>query len=393
MIKHSFKLIWNQRKQNTYLIIELFLIFVLLFLNGTYLIEQASNYWEGTGTNVENVTYIWLQKNEPTISEDINIFNALKDELRSIEAVKSVTFNCSASPYTFSAYSGKVKAGKEEAYCHLKAVDDTYDNVFQSSVIEGRWFTAKDTSMSIAPTVITEKTAQHLFGKVSALNKEFTLNNQQFRIVGIVKRSKRNDYEEERYTVFIPITRSYWVDDDNRSELAIRTNPESALNIQEVVATIRRYLPASQYSIRQLADMEKMKRIANSYRGSDVLMALGIMLFLIINMVLGMIGIIGYRVKLRREEMAVRMAMGATAKKISRQIRVEMYLLCLLSIIPALLMAIQIPLLDLFPVDDSLFYIALGSAILFIYLLVAIAVWYPARSILRIEPALALKEE
>lgn len=304
-----------------------------------------------------------------------------------------MTFNCSASPYTFSAYSGKVKAGKEEAYCHLKAVDDTYDNVFQSSVIEGRWFTAKDTSMSIAPTVITEKTAQHLFGKVSALNKEFTLNNQQFRIVGIVKRSKRNDYEEERYTVFIPITRSYWVDDDNRSELAIRTNPESALNIQEVVATIRRYLPASQYSIRQLADMEKMKRIANSYRGSDVLMALGIMLFLIINMVLGMIGIIGYRVKLRREEMAVRMAMGATAKKISRQIRVEMYLLCLLSIIPALLMAIQIPLLDLFPVDDSLFYIALGSAILFIYLLVAIAVWYPARSILRIEPALALKEE
>ncbi len=393
MIKHSFKLIWNQRKQNTYLIIELFLIFVLLFLNGTYLLEQASNYWEGTGANVENVTYIWLQKNEPTISEDINIFNALKDELRSIEAVKSVTFNCSASPYTFSAYSGKVKVGKQEAYCHLKAVDDTYDNVFQSPVIEGRWFTSKDTSMSIAPTVITEKTAEHLFGTESALNKEFTLNNQQFRIVGIVKRSKRNDYEAERYTVFIPITRSYWVDDNNRSELAIQTSPDSALNIQEVVATIRRYLPASQYSIRQLADMEKMKRIANSYRGSDVLMALGIMLFLVINMVLGMIGIIGYRVKLRREEMAVRMAMGATAKKISRQICVEMYLLCLLSIIPALLMAIQIPLLDLFPVDDGLFYIALGSAILVIYLLVAIAVWYPARSILRIEPALALKEE
>jgi len=392
MIKHSFKLIWNQRKQNTYLIIELFLIFVLLFLNGTYLIEQASNYWEGTGANVENVTYIWLQKNTPITFEDLKTFNPLMNELREMQTIENLSLNFTASPYTFSAYSGVVKFGKLEVRSRFKAVDDNYDDVFQSSVIEGRWFTSKDTSMSIAPTVITEKTAEHLFGTESALSKQLTLNNQQFRVTGVVKHSKRNDYEEERPTVFIPYTRSQ-LNDGQRTELAIRATPESALNIQEVVATIRKYLPASQYSIRQLANMEEMKRVANSYRGGDVLMALGIMLFLIINMVLGMIGIIGYRVKLRREEMAVRMAMGATAKKISQQIRIEMYLLCLLSITPALLMAIQIPLLDLFPVDNSLFYIALGCAILFIFLLVALAVWYPARSVLRIEPALALKEE
>lgn len=393
MIKHSFKLIWNQRKQNTYLIIELFLIFSLLFLNGAYLIEQGSNYWEGIGANVENVTYIWLQKDGATQTEELQTFNHLKKELKTNKAIESVSLNASSAPYIFSVHLNKVKAGNNTVNCHIKAVDDDYQKVFQYPLTSGRWFTAADTSKSTAPALITEKTKNRLFGHQSAINELVTLGNQQYLIVGVVQRSKRNDYAEESDAMFIPITRSYWLAGNSRSELAIRSTNNEALNIQQVVNTIRNYFPSEQYEIRQLETMNEMKSKANSFIGNDVLMAFGIMIFLIINMVLGMIGIIGYRVKQRRQEIAVRLAMGATPKKVSHQIRLEMYLLCLLSIIPALLLAIQIPLLDLFPVDKAEFFIALGSAILFIFLLVAIAVWYPARSVLQIEPALALKEE
>jgi len=393
MIKHSLKLIWNQRKKNTYLIIELFLIFVLLFLNGTYLIEKGSYYLEGVGANVEDVTYIRLEKKTPITPNDLATFNALKNELREMKTIENVSLNYRSTPYTYSMQRDKVKAGKHQLNCRIQSVDDDYQKIFQSPITAGDWFTAKDTNNRIAPALITEKTANYLFANESPLNKRITINRDEFRIVGVLEKSKRNNYEKEQHAIIIPISRSNWLKENNLSELAIRSYSGQALNIQEVISHLRNYLPAKQYDIRQISEMTQMKTNANRFTKSDILMSLGIMLFLIINMVLGMIGIIGYRVKLRREEMAVRMAMGATAKKVSQQIRVEMYLLCLLSIIPALLMAIQIPLLDLFPVDDSLFYIALGSAILFIYLLVAIAVWYPARSILRIEPALALKEE
>ena len=393
MIKHSLKLIWNQRKKNTYLIIELFLIFVLLFLNGTYLIEKGSYYLEGVGANVEDVTYIRLEKKTPITPNDLATFNALKNELREMKTIENVSLNYRSTPYTYSMQRDKVKAGKHQLNCRIQSVDDDYQKIFQSPITAGDWFTAKDTNNRIAPALITEKTANYLFANESPLNKRITIGRDEFRIVGVLEKSKRNNYEKEQHAIIIPISRSNWLKENNLSELAIRSYSGQALNIQEVISHLRNYLPAKQYDIRQISEMTQMKTNANRFTKSDILMSLGIMLFLIINMVLGMIGIIGYRVKLRREEMAVRIAMGATAKKVSQQIRVEMYLLCLLSIIPALLMAIQIPLLDLFPVDDSLFYIALGSAILFIYLLVAIAVWYPARSILRIEPALALKEE
>ena len=44
MIRHALKFMWNQKRKNLYLILELFLIFTVILLSGTYFIEKIALY-------------------------------------------------------------------------------------------------------------------------------------------------------------------------------------------------------------------------------------------------------------------------------------------------------------------------------------------------------------
>jgi putative ABC transport system permease protein len=130
-----------------------------------------------------------------------------------------------------------------------------------------------------------------------------------------------------------------------------------------------------------------------------------VVLFLLVNVFLGLIGTFWFRTRRRRAEIALRLSMGSSRKQIFGLLMGEGLLLLALVTIPAMIICYNIgiaeisigrtELISTWPVKWSFLRFLLGSlaAWLLIALMVAIGIWFPARQSMKIQPAEALHEE
>lgn len=130
-----------------------------------------------------------------------------------------------------------------------------------------------------------------------------------------------------------------------------------------------------------------------------------VVLFLLVNVFLGLIGTFWFRTRRRRNEIALRLAMGSTKKQIFCLLMGEGLLLLTLVALPAMLVCYNVgvaefimghtELITTWPVEWSFLRFLLGSlgAWLLIALMVVTGIWFPAQQAIDIQPAEALHEE
>src|SRR5439155_27004632 len=92
--------------------------------------------------------------------------------------------------------------------------------------------------------------------------------------------------------------------------------------------------------------------------------------FLIINVALGLFGVLWYNINKRRTEIGLRRAVVASGNSVSAQLVGEALILATLSLTIGSFFAIQFPLLNVFNLPAGVYLTAQGFAIVFIYLLV-----------------------
>lgn len=130
-----------------------------------------------------------------------------------------------------------------------------------------------------------------------------------------------------------------------------------------------------------------------------------VVLFLLVNVFLGLIGTFWVRTRRRRSEIALRIAMGSSKAQIFRLLIGEGLLLLALVIVPAMIVCYNVgiaemtvgrtELISTWPVEWSFVRFLLGSigAWMLIALMVIMGIWFPARQAMNIQPAEALHEE
>lgn len=130
-----------------------------------------------------------------------------------------------------------------------------------------------------------------------------------------------------------------------------------------------------------------------------------VVLFLLVNVFLGLIGTFWFRTRRRRGEIALRLAMGSTKSQVFRLLTGEGLLLLALVTLPAMIICYNIgvaeftigrtELISTWPVKWTFMRFLLGSlgAWLLIALMVMVGIWFPARQAMKIQPAEALHEE
>ena len=130
-----------------------------------------------------------------------------------------------------------------------------------------------------------------------------------------------------------------------------------------------------------------------------------VVLFLLVNVFLGLIGTFWFRTRRRRGEIALRLAMGSTKSQVFRLLTGEGLLLLALVTLPAMIICYNIgvaeftigrtELISTWPVKWTFIRFLLGSlgAWLLIALMVMVGIWFPARQAMKIQPAEALHEE
>jgi putative ABC transport system permease protein len=124
------------------------------------------------------------------------------------------------------------------------------------------------------------------------------------------------------------------------------------------------------------------------------LVALGLVCgFLILNVALGLFGVLWQTINQRRAELGVRRALGATAGTISGQVLGEILVLTTFGLGLGLLVAAQFPLLGVFNIKAGVYLTAMALAAVGLYLLATVCALYPSQLAARIKPAVALREE
>jgi putative ABC transport system permease protein len=114
--------------------------------------------------------------------------------------------------------------------------------------------------------------------------------------------------------------------------------------------------------------------------------------FLLINIALGLFGVLFTQINRRRSEIGLRKAMGATGGEVTRQFVLETLIVTLGGLLIGTFFAIQVPLLDLLPIDDKFFYWGILGAIVIILTIVMVCALVPSRLASRLHPADVLHE-
>lgn len=130
-----------------------------------------------------------------------------------------------------------------------------------------------------------------------------------------------------------------------------------------------------------------------------------VVLFLLINVFLGLIGTFWFRTRRRRSEIALRLAMGSSKQQVFRLLIGEGLLLLTLAALPAMIICYNVgiaefsigrtALISTWPVEWSIMRFLLGTlgAWLLMAAMIIGGIWWPARQAVKMEAAEALREE
>ncbi|MFD2784593.1 ABC transporter permease [Hymenobacter rubripertinctus] len=396
MIRHLITLMWNRRRANALLLAEIFLAFVVLFVVGSVGLFNWRNYQEPMGFSYDNVWVIDLDAGTQPRADQFATLQTVLRQLRSAPGVVSVSRTASNTPFSGSNNTTWMETEKDGIKQSVEDVNYYEANIELREVMgvqmrEGRWFDHRDETATRTPVVITQLLRDKLFGPgAPAVGKRINNREAEWQVVGVSGAYRADgELQEPRPAMFV-----YLSPDDTtraRNTLLVKVRPGSGAALEKKIsADIRSAGTTWSSNVRALAE----QRLTQFKFGLVLPVILGVVcLFLIINVALGLFGVLWLNISRRRGEIGVRRAMGATAGNISGQVLGEILVLTTFGLVLGLLVAVQFPLLGIFSVLPSIYFTAMLLAAGVLYLLAVVCALYPSRLAAGIQPAVALREE
>ncbi|MDO7874707.1 ABC transporter permease [Hymenobacter sp. ASUV-10] len=401
MFRHIFKLIWNRKRHNSLLLSEIFFSFVVLFLVGTVLITYATHYLEPHGFNYRQVWRLEIKAGQGEKMPRAELDEVLR-RVQALPGIEQVALTSGNLPFTFNNNNSFFKyQGRKSGLTDTYDADDHYAQVMQLHLREGRWFAKGDDGSHYRPVVISQNLREALFGKGPALGKIFSFDwdkkgeavawQDKFLVTGVADDVRMgNDFGEATPSMWkrlIPFDTTHW----ETANVVVRVTPGQGGALQEKIARTVAGVTRQWTTMVRVMDQDRLHK--RRYTLVPMLGLVIVSVFLIVNVALGLFGVLWYNINQRRAEIGLRRAMGATGPAISRQFLGEMLVITTLGIALGVLLAVQFPLLDAFELAPQFYLMGIGVAVAAIYVLTAVCAWQPSRLAASIQPAVALREE
>ncbi len=272
-----------------------------------------------------------------------------------------------------------------------------YIETMKIPLLEGRTFTAADGPNSLPVAVVDQAFVQKYFPREDPIGKLVANNGHGFTgsrdhpatIIGVVGSVANRDLAEPVLpAIYVPATQM------PRSAIFIVARTSGNADITSSVRDILRNMDSSV----ALFDVETMSaRVQDSIklRRFVAWMLNGFALVGLLLAALGLYGTLAYTVQLRRREIAIRMALGASPRKTRALILRHCASIAVAGFVPGALICVVAAratrsfLYGISPLD--LWTIAIALAGFFAFVLAA--AWLPAIKATRVDALLALREE
>ena len=395
MIRHLFTLIWNRRRANFLLIFEIFLAFVVLFVVGSLLVYNQQNYRTPLGFAYEQVWRIGLDPGTLPRAGQLATVRQVMARLRAMPEVLAVGRTSSNTPFSGSTNNSTVFGSVGEKGPNGQAsgvlMEDDLRDVLQLPLVAGRWFDKRDDAAARPPAVLTRDLAGQLLPQQSPLGKVVKRNGTEYLVVGLIERFRADDpLSEPRPAILMRVSPqdTAW---GEASDMLLRVRPGAGAALERRMTTeIMAIAKGWNVGISALPE----QRAAQLKRALTPIVALGLVcVFLIVNVAMGLFGVLWQTINQRRGEIGLRRAIGASAGRISAQIVGEILVVTTFGLLLGLLVAAQFPLLGVLGVRPDVYLTAMGLAVGLVYMLTSLCALYPSRLAAGIHPAVALREE
>lgn len=398
MIRHLFKLMWNRKRRNMLLMIEMLISFIVIFAIASTIFGWGLQYMQPLGFDPENLWVLnvsWEGKVEgQTNQEAITLMKRLEQEAKAFDQVAGVCWTYGNTPYSNSTwYSGLEWKGQHIRYQYIKAGDD-YAKVLRIPLIEGSWFGPEYDGSPNTPVVINEKLREILFGPDGqAVGQILTDEGRSYIVTGVIDQYRYKGDLDYQYPIFFERL------DFNDSAaflptcLLIRVKPGTGITFEKNITDyLSGVVPGWTLRIEDISDL-RSAYFKSRYMALLIPAVLGG--FLIFNVALGLFGVLWYSINRRRSELGLRRALGATKREVRRQIVGESIVMALFAIVVGTVLAVHAPIFDIMgpAVGSSAYLLAISVAAALICLLVLTCAWYPANLAARVHPATALHDE
>ena len=401
MIRHLLKLVWNRKRTNALIILEIFFSFLVVFLVGTLGIYFWDNYRQPLGFSSENVWRVTVdmkagnEDDDATITARLKILERLLGEIERLEPVESAAA-AMISPYDQGGWtSSNTNKDGTTVEMEANAVSDRFAEVLGLELVAGRFFQDSDRALAYDPVVIDQDLARTLYGDENPVGRQFgepAPSERPRRIVGVVREFRKSGELSARTNFIFERMRLDQPSWFQPRSILVKVRPETPPAFEEELSNLLQGVaPDWSFRIKPLHEV----RAATLRELLAPLAAGGIVAFFLLLMVaLGLFGVLWQNLLQRTRELGLRRAAGASRSSVHRQVLSEQAILTSFGVLLGVILVIQIPVLDLVGfIRPEVFAGGLLFAMAAIYLLSTLCAFYPSSMASRVQPAEALRYE
>lgn len=404
MFTSIIKQIWNRRRSNAWLFVELLVVFCLLWYVVDYQFTAMYVTHEPKGYDTQHVYHVSIAIN-PNLRQAYQgehweeCYLQVFKQVSAYPGVESACYYGGTIPYEEgSIYQGYTVDSIHRYIANIRMVSKGFFDVFKVDLLQGspsRW----DVGDYPRPAIVSKDLADSLFARHPAIGASFFdyyAPDKKYTIGGIAARTKLTEYD--RYAPFIYVPAEDWMLTEWAPMLAVRVNEDMDKGFVDRFTADMRNLSIGPFYFSQIKSYDEAKAIFDSNTNNYLRSSLALVLFFIFNVALGVLGTFWFRTKKRKGEIGLRLALGASHRDVFREFLLEGVIMLLMAVVPALVICLNIWHADLTVnvwMNPTLFRLAatMGITLSIMLFIVVVAICYPARQATKIQPAVALHEE
>ncbi len=406
MIRHIFRLVWNRKRSNLLIWLEILISFLVVFAVVTGAVYYWHNARQPMGFDVTDLWEVYMRP--PGVADDdpegdtkrealANRTEQIWRELRALDAVEAVAVT-HYPPYKGWSSSGSWDLGDKALDSERIGVSLDHPSVYGLNLLSGRFFEEGDDQLAYEPVLINRRLAAEAYGRVDVSGETLREPEEDsppdmkpLRVIGVFDEYRKSgEFSRPKNMTFHyhPLPNF----DRPTYFMTMKMEPGTTGEYEEtILKSLEALAPTWSFSVTPLEDVRE-----EYLRGRLTVLMIAALVagFLILMVALGLLGVLWQAVTQRTQEIGVRRAKGADAGRIYQQILGELLGITALALAVGTVLLLQLPLVGWLDfLEPRVTVPAYLISLLFMTGLTAICGLYPSRLASRVNPAEALHYE
>ena len=370
------------------------LVGALLFVRSYRNLQTIDTGMRGSGITIG---YFGFPQSKMTPEELVRSKRNLVDEVRSIAGVENAAGTTNV-PLSGSAWGHDVHVGNLSDFSMFTYASPSYFSTMGIALLSGRSFTVEDNENSPLVLIVNQAFVRKYFAGGNAIGQpvhvmpEPGYPERTYQIVGTIADTKYSDVRGDTPPIaFVPLDQLPLTAQGNGMAMMIESVDGAG-----TIEAIRRKMEANYPGmILRFFDFEQGLR-DNLIRERMMAMLSGAFgLLAVMLVVVGLYGVLSYLIAQRRNEIGIRIALGASRRRVIRLVMRDTGVMMVIGLTLGSVLALLAgrgagTLLFGLKAYDPL---TLGLAAALLVLVAAMTSWLPARRAARLDPMAALRSE